>query len=175
MNGRRFVYKYNILLLIDTCRFWSLDLTWREINRRKFEYTDCFEDIRRKNVTIASFVEFLESLLFLFPLESRSFPSGDTLWGDESGDEGDESLVKQRIDELISIELPSLDTGNNCHCTNNSTGYIPIVTRFDCCSTNEICMLKKKKKRERRRIGIEAWVDSAEKGTGSKGMCKPPL
>lgn len=146
MNGRRFVYKYDILLLIDTCRFWSLDLTWREINRRKFEYTDCFEDIRRKNVTIASFVEFLESLLFLFPLESRSFSSGGTLWGDESGDEGDEDLVKQRIDELISIELPSLDTGNNCHCTNNSTGYIPIVTRFDCCSTNEICMLKKKKK-----------------------------
>lgn len=59
--------------------------------------------------------------------------------GDKGGDKG---LVKERIDELISIELPSPDTRNNCHCANNSTGYIPIVTRFDCYLTNEICVKK---------------------------------
>lgn len=100
---------------------------------RKSEYTGYFESIRLKNVTIARFVEFLQSLLFL-PFRWH--------FGDKSGAEGDEGLVKERIDELISIELPSLDTRNNCHCNNNSTGYIPIVTRFDCYLTNEIRIKK---------------------------------
>lgn len=59
---------------------------------RKSEYTGYFESIRLKNVTIAKFVEFLQSLLFL-PFRWH--------FGDKSGGEGDEGLVKERIDELI--------------------------------------------------------------------------
>lgn len=93
---------------IDTWSGLFPDLTQRKINRnvRKSEYSwgagcsEMYSSEKRHDCKLCRIPPII-------PFEFHA-PLLPVTLGDKGG--GDEGLVKERIDELISIELPSLDT-----------------------------------------------------------------